>query len=194
MGNASSKGTTAAPPTRAVDSPSAAMIISSMRRTGARLTESEIDIVVQALDVEDSEGVHCEGTTEEYISTEFEIGEERVLPCVRGLGDHAALEQFDLDFQQLAFQFVKSDHRIEQRLHHSRAWISILGVDLLFFPHQLYAAMWLLVHERGPRRGAILADKMGLGKVRTLQITYLPPNVDSNKHNTRQLRHTCTSS
>jgi hypothetical protein len=136
-----------------------------MHQASTRLTEEEIDVIVRFLDGENAAVVNHKGTKTPYISTDLELGTLRNLSSPQGPGDHAALEHFDLEFQEQAFRFVKSDHRIEQGLRHNRAWIPIQGVTRRLYHHQLYAAFWLLVHERGPRRGAFLADSMGLGKV-----------------------------
>lgn len=76
-----------------------------------------------------------------------------------------AAEHFDQTMQSAAFEFVLSDHRIELKLDQARPWIRIGGIGRGFYHYQLYAAFWLLVNERGVRRGALLADSMGLGKV-----------------------------
>ncbi|ETI26604.1 hypothetical protein G647_10418 [Cladophialophora carrionii CBS 160.54] len=113
---------------------------------------AQIDVIARHLDTQDAETVLCKGTRDEYVSAE--------------LG-------FDPKLQEQAFRFVKSDHRIEQSLRRTHAWIRIAGVGLSFFPHQLYGAFWLLVYERGPRRGAMLADSMGLGKTTTAYLYIL---------------------
>ncbi|OAP60172.1 hypothetical protein AYL99_05174 [Fonsecaea erecta] len=165
MGNALSgiSPTTAAEGSRV----SAATLLSRMQRERHTLTDMEVDIIAAHLDAGEPETLQDDSTAGEYVSAEFAFGEERSMAPVTGVGEHAALEQFDPTLQEQAFRFVKSDHRIERRLRRSRAWVSVAGVALRFFPHQLYAAFWLLVYERGPRRGAILADSMGLGKTTT---------------------------
>lgn len=82
-------------------------------------------------------------------------------------------EHFDQDTQADAFRFIGSDDRIERRLSQPLRWIALAGIGRTFYHFQLYGAFWLLCQERGPRRGTIQADMMGLGKVGCLMIVRL---------------------
>jgi len=74
-------------------------------------------------------------------------------------------EHFDTSIQDDAFEFVGSDARVELALTTPLPWIRIRGIRRTLFHFQLFGAFWLLLQERGPRRGTIQADMMGLGKV-----------------------------
>lgn len=134
----------------------------SQRRTP--LTNQEVDAIVHYIEHDTTQTVQQAGSNALYQSTDLHIGQSRLNGNFAQDGN-AAVEQFDPAIQEMAFSFVKSDLRIEQRLRRTHNWIRIRGISRPFYHHQLYAAFWLLSQERGIRRGAIEADLMGLGKV-----------------------------
>ncbi|KIW62943.1 hypothetical protein, variant [Phialophora macrospora] len=170
--------------------PDARQLLARMPTAPVPLCDHEIDLVVRYLDELGAGRVCDKDTGRPYVSQELNIGEKRVLPTPVGVGEHAALEHFDLGLQEEAFRFVRSDHRVEQRLRHALPWIEIKGVKRRFFHHQLYGAFYLLVSERGPRRGALLADSMGLGKTTTAYL-YILLNflLAENRRHIRQYPH-----
>ena len=148
-------------------------LLANLHRDLTPLTDEEVSAIVRHLDRDDPRIVYCEGSYQPYMSKNLNLGvkKERTAQFQATLAGrpfpNAAAEHFDLRIQRLAFEFVKSDVRIEIMLKHPRNWIRISGIDRAFFHYQLYAAFWLLLQERGDRRGTIEADLMGLGKVST---------------------------
>lgn len=90
-----------------------------------------------------------------------------VVPGAEGKDDRYKVlaEHFDEDIQRDACEFIGSDIRVEQGLTRPLRWLVVAGLERTFYHYQIYAAFWLLIEERGPRRGTVLADMMGLGKV-----------------------------
>jgi hypothetical protein len=131
-----------------------------------QLTTDEVEAVASALNQNTVDEVKCKDTDRPYLSQDLYIGSER--NDSHETTDHQtpAMEQFDVTTQEEAFRLIKSDHRIEQQLVHSQAWIKFDGVERSFYHYQIYAAYWLIRTERiTARRGSIEADLMGLGKV-----------------------------
>lgn len=136
------------------------------------LTQSQIDRVVQFLDNSEPPSVQQSDSQERFKSKVLKLpGERYQLEPAKTNHDDASsserptIEHFDLEMQKDAFAFVRSDHRIEMQLEKPRPWIKIKGLKRKFYAYQLYAAFYMLVNERGARRGVIEADRMGLGKV-----------------------------
>ena len=122
-----------------------------------------------------------------FISKDLRIGTRRTLNEEESTSQNSAdsstrmppTERFDLQTQRDAFEFVRSDARIEIELKHSRAWIQIGGMHRKVFHYQLYAAFLMLKEERGPRRGIVEGDRMGLGKVSICQSWSMGKNSDT---------------
>lgn len=110
-----------------------------------------------------------------WSSKDLGIGEVRTPPIIKapqpsGHNDGQSsrkvqAEQFDAEVQRDALEFVGSDVRVELALEKPLRWIRVRGLGRTFYHFQIYAAFWLLIADRGVRRGTILADMMGLGKV-----------------------------
>jgi len=152
-------------------------ILSELANRAQPLSDEEVGVVVAYLNTawrsRSQNGLH-----EAYRSRDLNLGHKVELPqkAAQRLeemkflesGFHTACEQFDPHIQQAAFDFVKSDVRIELGLICAQPWIRIKGIKRTFYPFQLYGAFYLLHMERGPRRGMLEADSMGLGKVSCL--------------------------
>ncbi|KAI1624961.1 P-loop containing nucleoside triphosphate hydrolase protein [Exophiala viscosa] len=136
------------------------------------LSELQIDQIVQYLESTDGGTTCCDDSNNVFVSKDLKIGQPRPwLQAERGETHKAdtklSTEQFVKDIQRAAFQFVKYDVRIEERIRVPRNYIKIAGVRRQFYPFQLYGAFWMLLKIRGHCRGALLADYMGLGKTTT---------------------------
>jgi hypothetical protein len=140
------------------------------------LQDAKIAAIVTYLELHGPHRTPRSQTDGDYHLKTLDIGEERnalherlreEFARSREEGDTgAAAEHFDLDTQRDAFDFIKSDVRIEIKLQRPQPWIRLLGIqDRTFYHYQLYGAFWMLREERGARRGVFLADMMGLGKV-----------------------------
>jgi len=153
-------------------------LLSRLDKSVPRLTDDEVAAIISYLDRVKPCQIYQTTSNQLYRSQDLRLGVKRdcveqlldaISAIIPGLGrsTNAAAEHFDLETQEAAFSFIKSDVRIETSLRYPHAWIQLQGVRRTFYHHQLYAAFWLLKEERGYRRGAILADLMGLGKVRS---------------------------
>jgi hypothetical protein len=153
-------------------------LLARSNKTQPPLTDLETTAISSYLDRLEPSKVCLFGTDKVYQSKDIGIGvkKDRAAQFQKALSLSAsrhndnkhvnlAAEHFDLQTQKEAFQFIKSDARIETNLKYPRAWIRLRGIQRTFYHYQLYGAFWLLKEERGHRRGAILADLMGLGKV-----------------------------
>lgn len=150
-----------------------------------RLSPKEINTIVQRIEADqavDRSLVSVQDAS--WASKDLHVGEEQVRPSKATLqlgGDvdsassrtrKVLAEHMDPQIQQDAFEFIGSDVRVELQLQKPVRWIRVRGVGRVLYHFQLYAAFWLLVEERGPRRGTIQADMMGLGKT-TMAYLYM---------------------
>ncbi|KAJ4523713.1 hypothetical protein HRR83_000360 [Exophiala dermatitidis] len=113
-------------------------------------------------------------------SKDFQVGTKRQSPATMAADsstdtivnqldrENTAVEHFDPELQRAAFQFIKSDVRIELQSKFIMPWIKIPGIQRSFYAFQVYGAFYMLSQERGVRRGLVLADLMGLGKTTTV--------------------------
>ena len=132
------------------------------------LSDQDCDLIAAHLDQLNPGGVLLDNFGKPYKSVDLNIGERKdsvELGHHAQTESHSSLEHFDSLRQRQFFDFVKSDARIEYKCKRSHAWIKIPGVERQFYAFQLYAAVLMVVEERGPRRGIIETDQMGLGKV-----------------------------
>ncbi|EXJ56615.1 hypothetical protein A1O7_06959 [Cladophialophora yegresii CBS 114405] len=160
---------------------------------GRRLfSDAEIDTVARRLEAEAERAPSDADAATGFRLKDLQIGDPRPEPLWDAQGSNNALEHFDETTQELAFRFIKSDARIEQKLRRPLAWIQLDGVRRTFYAYQVYLAFLMLVEERGSRRGMIVADEQGLGKT-TEVLLYILFNyllVENRRHcNAHPQRH-----
>lgn len=148
------------------------VLLRDMPNSASLPSETDINQIVQYLDTTKISNV-LDNSGVPFVSKDLKIGGAR-LWLQRGpeggsrpQDTRLAAEHFDRETKTLAHQFVRYDARIEQRTRFPHNYIKIKGIRRQFFSFQLYAAVWMLLQVRGHRRGFILADYMGLGKVIT---------------------------
>lgn len=162
-------------------------LLANLHKMTRPLSDAEATAIASYLDFHEPSKVYRSGTEDLYRSKDLGLGvkKDRELQFLTapsatrgsddeddGQGHHAPAEHFDLEIQKTAFEFVKSDARIEIRLQYPRPWIRLQGIRRTFYHFQLYGAFWMIKEERGHRRGMIEADLMGLGKVSDEKSSY----------------------
>jgi len=153
--------------------PSGERLYSRLHELRKPLSLKQVRLITQYLDDNADPQVYATSRKQPYLSKDFRIGRLRPTPAERILEDDPGMlavhmpfaERWDSDTQRNAFEFVKSDAQIEIMLKSCQAWIAIAGMSRKVYHYQLYAAFVMLITERGPCRGIIEADRMGLGKV-----------------------------
>lgn len=146
--------------------------------TPKRLTDAQVQLLITNIENDRSLDEPLSATDASgWSSKDLGIGQDQVRPdetittSTSGDVDQSDItwkiknEHFDKAIQDQAFEFIGSDARIEVGLKRPLRWIKIASIGRTFYHFQLYAAFWLLLEERGIRRGTIHADMMGLGKV-----------------------------
>lgn len=91
------------------------------------------------------------------------------------------LSHMDHDIWRKACIFVTIDPESIEALPENTTCIEIQGYPVKFYPHQLYAAFYLLMSENRGRHGLNLSDDTGLGKsLTTLLYTMLAVLININ--------------
>ncbi|OAP60180.1 hypothetical protein AYL99_05182 [Fonsecaea erecta] len=149
-------------------------LLSNLRELPKPLTTLQVDQIAQYLDEAADSGP---SSSVNFKSKDLMIGQRRQVPAQPSLDESAwdpregsSLERFDLEIQQAAFEFVRSDVRIETRIKRPQAWIQVAGVQRRLHHYQLYAAFVAIKDGTGHRRGLIEADRMGLGKTTIMYV------------------------
>lgn len=139
-----------------------------IRRSTTPLPDEQISILADMVYRRHREKNDKHVLMDGFVSTTIDRGSTREMPEPPGQGN-ALVEHHDLNIQKAAFEFFLLDDRVERELVGDldcvTNWVSIPGIGRGFFFYQVVAAFIAVMRERGTRRGAILTDEIGLGKV-----------------------------